>query len=135
MSPVRFRRTAFACAFSVAVALSILIAIPGRTRAADAGVSLVDRGAYLVGDAGQCSDCHGAGLVGGPAPKGPPGVPWATMAPSLVGLKMFTTDADAVKFLSTNVLPDGAKPLPPMPHYKFHTEDATAIVAYLRSLK
>ena len=65
----------------------------------------------------------------------PPGVPWATNAPALAGLPMFAKDADAIAFLMTTALPDGTHPLPPMPHYKFHVDDATAIVAYLRSLK
>jgi hypothetical protein len=57
------------------------------------------------------------------------------MAPSLRGLPMFANDADAIAFLETSKLPNGEHPLPPMPHYNFNTDDATAIVAYLRSLK
>ena len=118
-----------------ACAVAALVAHPDRAPAQDATATLIARGEYLVGDAGQCRDCHGKNLEGGPAPKGPPGVPWATSAPALAGLKMFAKDADAVTFLSTTNLPDGTHPLPPMPQYKFHTADATAIVAYLRSLK
>ncbi len=125
---------------AVVIAAAVLavvatVAHPDRAPAANTAPALIERGSYLVGDAGQCRDCHGSDLGGGPAPKGPRGVPWASSAPSLIGLKMFAKDADAVALLSTSVLPDGSHPLPPMPHYKFHVDDATAIVAYLRSLK
>lgn len=96
----------------------------------------VARGAYLVGPAGQCSDCHGATLRGGPNPiPGPPGAPWAKTIPNLRGLKMFKSDAVAIAFLHTAVLPGHVHALGPMPRYNFSTADATAIVAYLRSLK
>jgi mono/diheme cytochrome c family protein len=97
---------------------------------------LIARGHYLVTGAGQCSDCHGEGFVGGPNHiAGPPGVPWAKVVPSLRGLTMFKSDADAIAFLETTKLPDGSGALPPMPKFQFNEEDATAIVAYFRSLK
>ena len=113
----------------------ILIAIGHRTLAT-AEPNDVARGNYLVMDAGKCSDCHGEKLTGQPNfINGPPGVPWATKIPQLAGLQMFKNDADAVKFLMTGVLPDGKTALGPMPQYRFNEADATAIVAYLRSLK
>jgi hypothetical protein len=62
-------------------------------------------------------------------------VPWSDSAPSLVGLTMFATDAQAVTFLTTGVLPNGQHARGPMPQYRFSAPDAQAIVAYLRSLK
>jgi hypothetical protein len=38
-------------------------------------------------------------------------------------------------FLETAKLPDGSSALRPMPKFQFDEEDATAIVAYFRSLK
>lgn len=96
---------------------------------------MISRGHYLVTGAGQCSDCHGQGFVGGPIHPGPPGVPWGSYAPSLRGLTMFKSDADAIAFLETSKLPGGSRALPPMPKFQFNKEDATAIVAYFRSLK
>ena len=97
---------------------------------------LVARGYYLTHGAGQCGDCHGAALAGGPNfIPGPPGVPWAKTIPDLRGLPMFATDAAAVSFLMTAKLGDGTSALPPMPHFQFDEADATAIVAYFRSLK
>jgi mono/diheme cytochrome c family protein len=129
-------RLVSAVSAAAVLALIAITSLPHPAPAvADAPVGLVARGDYLVGDAGQCRDCHGSNLQGGPAPKGPPGVPWATNAPKIAGLPMFQNDADAVQFLRTAVLPTGHNALPPMPHYNFHREDAEAIVAYLRSLK
>jgi mono/diheme cytochrome c family protein len=75
-------RAALVVASTLLVAL--IIGRAERAPAADAPPSIIARGEYLVGDAGQCRDCHGQNLEGGPAPKGPPGVPWAANAPSLV---------------------------------------------------
>jgi mono/diheme cytochrome c family protein len=118
----------------VALLVALRLVDGGGARAADPSAQIA-RGEYLTHGAGQCEDCHGAGLVGAPAPPGPPGVPWAKLAPSLHGLTMFAKDADAIAFLETAKLPDGSHVLPPMPHYNFNADDATAIVAYLRSLK
>jgi len=97
---------------------------------------LIARGHYLVTGAGQCSDCHGEGFVGGTNHiAGPPGVPWAKVVPSLRGLPMFKSDADAIAFLETAKLPDGSGALRPMPKFQYNEADATAIVAYFRSLK
>ncbi len=117
-------------------ALVAALAIVQRDRApaAENATSIIDRGKYLTHGAGQCIDCHGQDMAGGPAPPGPPGVPWAKTSPSLVGLKMFPKDADAVTFLMTTKLPDGNQALRPMPRFEFNAADASAIVAYLRSL-
>jgi len=94
----------------------------------------VERGKYLVGPAGQCADCHGATLMGAPMDPGPPGVPWAKRSANLRGLPMFVTDAAAIAYLETARLPGGKHARAPMPQYHFNAADATAIVAYLRSL-
>ena len=118
------------------IAVTLAIGKPDLAPAADPSTGLLARGEYLTGNAGQCADCHGAGLVGGPNRiPGPPGVPWASAVPSLHGLVMFPKDEEAIAFLTTAVLPNGKPALDPMPRYKFNHDDAVAIVAYLRSLK
>lgn len=97
----------------------------------------IARGRYLVGPAGHCGDCHGAtlqgsSLVGLLNPKLPPTVVRA--APKIAGLPMFRDDAAAIHFLETAQLPGGARARQLMPPYQFDRDDATAIVAYLRSL-
>ena len=97
----------------------------------------IERGRYLVGPAGHCSDCHGAALQGASLvgllnPKLPPTVMRA--APKIAGLPMFNNNAAAIHFFETAQLPGGARARQPMPQYQFNRDDATAIVAYLRSL-
>jgi mono/diheme cytochrome c family protein len=122
--------------WAAAVLAALALAVPSVAPADDtAATDPIARGQYLTHGAGQCEDCHGAGLVGFPTPPGPPGAPWAMKAPSLVGLPMFRSDEKAIAFLTTGVLPSGKHAMPPMPQYRFNTADATAIVAYLRSLK
>jgi mono/diheme cytochrome c family protein len=114
----RFSVAQLAVALSVAAAVSLFLdrgAVAQTPPATDA----IAHGAYLVGDAGQCSDCHGVNLGGAPLHiPGPPGVPWATSVPSLRGLPMFASDADALVFLRTAKLPNGNYALGPMPHFK-----------------
>jgi mono/diheme cytochrome c family protein len=110
--------------------------VGSRANAAGSSPELVSRGAYLVGPAGQCADCHRENLAGGPnLIPGPGNVPWAQKVPSLRGLTMFRTDAAAIAFLQTGTLDNGKTARQPMPAYRFNRPDATAIVAYLRSLK
>jgi len=127
----------FRLVFAAACALgaTLVIGHPGSVPAADvASPAIIARGEYLTHGAGQCIDCHGEDLHGAPMHT-PPNSGMATFAPSLAGLTMFANDADAITFLTTTKLPNGGMALPPMPRYMFHTDDATAIVAYLRSLK
>ena len=97
----------------------------------------VERGRYLVGAAGQCADCHGGRYQGSALdflnPALPPAV--ARKAPKIAGLPMFHDEAAAVRFLQTGQLPDGKSARPPMPQYRFSNSDATAIVAYLKTLR
>jgi len=108
--------------------------------------ALIQRGDYLVNPAGLCSDCHtprdeqGAfvkahWLMGAPIGFKPLfEMPWAPAAPPIAGLPSMDED-QAVKFLTEGIRPDGSRPRPPMPEYRFSRDDAIAIVAYLKSLK
>jgi mono/diheme cytochrome c family protein len=119
-----------------ALAAGAVIGPTGSLAGAQSTGTTLRDGAYLTGPAGQCSDCHRPGLTGGPNEiPGPPGAPWAKVVPSLRGLKMFKTNADAIAFLHTAILPGGMRAKGPMPGYHFSVPDATAIVVYLRSLK
>lgn len=106
----------------------------------------VARGKYLVEGAGLCADCHsprnekgefveGQALMGAPImfkPTVP--MPWAEQAPRLAGLPGWSDEA-IIKFLMTGQTVTGVPPRPPMPPYRFNKADATAVVAYLRSMK
>ena len=117
----------------------VLLAVSSQTQAqvTASRSAEIERGRYLVGPAGHCTDCHGAtlqgsSLVGLLNPKLLPTV--ARTAPKIAGLPMFNDDAAAIHFLQTAQLPGGARARQPMPQYQFDRDDATAIVAYLRSL-
>ena len=106
----------------------------------------VVRGKYLVTAVGMCGDCHspmnekgepveGQWLMGSTLSFKPiVDMPvWADKAPGIAGLAGWS-DADAVRFLMTGVDSSGNQARPPMPRYRFSKNDASAILAYLRSL-
>ena len=107
----------------------------------------IQRGQYLVERVGMCADCHtpktdaGAydraqwlmGDVVDIKPAEPK--PFALVAPMIAGLPNFPTDAQALKFFETGTNELGKLALAPMPRFRLNDEDATAVVAYLRSLK
>jgi len=118
----------------------------GSGSAAKPAASLVGRGRYLVNDVGLCGDCHtpmdnrgrpvkGQYLQGAPIMFKPtvsvPG--WMAIAPGIAGLSQWNDD-QAIAFFMTGKKPDGAVSAPPMPAFRFNKADATAIVAYLKSL-
>ena len=109
--------------------------------------SKVERGKYLVDRAMLCSDCHtpadakgmpdktrflqGAPIMFRPTVQVPA---WADTAPALAGLVGYT-DAQIVRALTTGVGPTGYALRPPMPAFRLSTEDAEAVVAYIKTLK
>lgn len=115
-----------------------------NTAALSAGESLA-RGKYLVENVGMCADCHSPMGPTGPDPARflagaelpfTPTVPipdWATTAPAIAGLPSLEDD-EAIALLSTGALPNGTILRPPMPRFHLTRDDATAVVAYLRSL-
>ena len=107
---------------------------------------LLARGEYLVRNIGLCADCHtphnergepveSLWLHGSALPFAPTvPMPWAPAAPPIAGLPSMTA-AQAATFLQTGVRPDGSRPRPPMPAFRFSEDDAHAVVAYLKSLE
>lgn len=106
----------------------------------------IKRGEYLVEKVGLCADCHSPrnqrgefikeAHLGG-APLGfaatVPMPAWAPVAPPIAGLPSMTSE-QAVVFLTTGARPDGSRPRPPMPEFRFSEDDARAVTAYLKSL-
>lgn len=102
-----------------------------------------ERGRYLVEQVGLCQDCHSPRdqqgrfvperwLQGSALPfAATVPMPWAPVSKPIAGLPAWT-DAQAMTFLTTGVLPDGRRPLPPMPEYRFSADDARDVIAYLR---
>lgn len=102
----------------------------------------VARGEYLVKNVAMCGDCHSARdqsgqiieskwLQGQVLPfKATVPIPWADRSPNIAGLKGLSDDKAIRLLMGEKVL----KLRPPMPEYALSKEDATAVVAYLRSL-
>jgi mono/diheme cytochrome c family protein len=133
-----------------------LLAVVSATFAQNAGSATpkktassaqVKRGEYLVEKIGMCNDCHtpfneqgqpiaekhlqGAPLMFKPTVPVPG---WVERSANIAGLKGWS-DAEAIKFLTTGIDPNGKNPGPPMPAYRYNKEDAAAVAAYLKSLK
>jgi len=145
--------TALTCAGVLAVAL-VLPAAPGLSasgRADQAAMSParqggdVARGEYLVNAVAMCVQCHSprdaAGniiesrkLTGASMPvRGPSwSAQWAYQAPPIARLSGFT-DEQIVALLTEGRATDRPRPMPPMPQFRMSREDATAVIAYLRS--
>ena len=137
--------------FAVSASASTASAKPAAFPEANVGSApaatetLVERGRYIVEGVGLCADCHtprtekgefdrdhwmqGAALPMQPTVT----MPWAPAAPPIAGLPSMT-EAQAVVFLTTGKRPDGSTPRPPMPPYRMNEADASAVVAYLKSL-
>ena len=105
-------------------------------------------GGYLAGPLGHCIDCHST-----PGPNGAADLvnklggggfvfhgPWGqSVAPNITPNAIGKLSDDQLrKIITTGVRPDGTRLLPPMGVYYYKnisTDDLSAIVAYLRSLK
>jgi mono/diheme cytochrome c family protein len=111
----------------------------------------VGRGRYLTEEVAQCQECHTQRLTTGQLDRSA----WLKGAkldfsPEKVASKSSITTPDItsggalwnrwgesgmLQFLKTGRNPDGSIAAPPMPSYKLRSDDAEAIVAYLKSLR
>jgi mono/diheme cytochrome c family protein len=149
LRPFRPRTLAAALAGLAVVTLSIAAqATPGQPQEQTASGPRsgdIARGEYLVNSVAMCVQCHSPRdesgtiiadrkLTGAPMPVGGPAWsgPWAYQAPAIARLSGFTDD-QVVMLLTEGHAGDRPKPRPPMPPFRMTREDATAIVAYLRS--
>jgi len=103
----------------------------------------VERGRYIVEDVAKCARCHTPGgnsrhpdraqwLMGAPIRQ--PGPDWAVQAPRIAG-RPPGTDESVVTLLTTGIARTGEPPRLPMPQFHMTRADATAVLAYLKSLK
>jgi mono/diheme cytochrome c family protein len=110
----------------------------------------LERGKYLIENAAMCGNCHTPMLDGKPDPsrqlKGStlgfqsigevPG--WHKTAPYISSTSQLFGrwgDDGFRKFLETGLNPRGHAADPPMPQYRFSSEDAAAILQYLKTVK
>jgi mono/diheme cytochrome c family protein len=141
-------RISIAAVAALLLAASVVRAAPAEKTAPKpkASPAQVARGKYLVHQVGMCADCHSPRDQKGefirerwlqgseldfkatvPMPK------WAAVSPPIAGLPGWS-EANAVTFLMTGKDPNGEMADPPMPQYRMSRDDATAVVAYLKSL-
>lgn len=110
----------------------------------------IERGKYLVEEVAKCQDCHTPktatgepdkskwlkGATLGFAPSSPiPG--WHGTSPDITSTSSLWqrwAEAGFVTFLQTAKNPRGGAAGAPMPAYTLQSDDAKAIVAYLKSL-
>jgi len=111
-----------------------------------ASSSQMARGKYIVEDVAVCGQCHtprdsngepeaNHQLEGGPVWFQPaaPMPNWPLKAPRIAGTPP-ASDPDMVRLLTTGIWTDGKQLRQPMPQFRMTSEDAQAVVAYLRSL-
>jgi mono/diheme cytochrome c family protein len=127
--------------------VTFAVALPGALIAAGE----VERGKYLVEEVAKCQDCH--------TPRGADGQPdqtkwlkgavldfqpmqpmkeWHKTSPDLTaGSRLWQRwgEKGLTEFLKTGLGPSGHAADAPMPSYKLNSNDAEAIVQYLKSLK
>jgi mono/diheme cytochrome c family protein len=129
----------------LACIVGALTALSGASRAAP-DQNDIERGRYLVEEVAKCTECHtprnaqgeldhAAWLRGAPIWITPvrPIRNWADRAPALAGLPSFTEE-QVERVLEKGMGPEGETLRPPMHIYHMNHQDASAIVAYLKSL-
>lgn len=107
----------------------------------------VEHGGYLVNEVAMCPQCHSprdehGNLIasklfdGAPVPVRPPwGDDWAIVAPRNKGLPGYD-DAAAMRLLTEGAIGrDGKQLRPPMPRFHMMKQDASDVIAYMRSLR
>jgi Cytochrome c len=108
---------------------------------------LIERGKYIVESVAMCERCHTQRdehgnpdrmhwLQGGPVQLRPTysAPSWALREPRIAGSPP-GTDAEFITLLTTGISRTGRPPDPPMPSFRMTREDATAVLAYLKSLR
>jgi mono/diheme cytochrome c family protein len=112
--------------------------------------ALVEHGRYIAASIAGCHDCHTPRLPNGDADmthalQGSPlpielapalqgHMPWAPFAPAISGGPADMNDEQFAHFLQTGEKPDGSRARLPMPQFRMNSEDARAVVAYVKSL-
>jgi mono/diheme cytochrome c family protein len=134
--------------FIALLATFISVAVPARAQASKSAkpAENVSRGKYLVEGVAMCGQCHtprdSSGnpdtahkLEGGPLWLLPahPMSDWPIQVPRIGG-SISASDAELITLLTTGIWRNGAQLRSPMPQFRMSPPDASAVVAYLRSL-
>jgi mono/diheme cytochrome c family protein len=138
------------CASAAVVLLaSVNLALGQKARPADRQSSdgTEARGKYIVENLSRCGQCHtphdSAGnadrshwLQGAPVwlKSAEPVEDWPLQAPRIAGV-LPGTDEEMIKLLTTGIWKTGASLGAPMPEFRMTSQDAEAVVAYLKSVQ
>jgi Cytochrome c len=139
---------AMAAAVTAVIAQSQAPAAPAQTAPApSAAGGSVEHGRYLVHNVAMCAECHSPRdeqgnviqsqeFMGAPIPFRPPWAnDWALIAPRNKGLPGYD-DALAMRLLTEGAIGrDGKQLRAPMPRFHMSKQDATDVIAYMRSLQ
>jgi mono/diheme cytochrome c family protein len=106
-----------------------------------------EHGRYIVEHVAMCIECHSGRdakgnilssqlYLGAPIPFAPPWPnDWAMRAPRNKGLPGYD-DAQALRLLTQGAIGRNGENLrPPMPRFRMNVQDASDVIAYLRSLE
>jgi mono/diheme cytochrome c family protein len=131
-------------------AVSVRAQAPTQSSAqkSSAGISgNIEHGRYLVHEVAMCPQCHSprderGNLIeskmfdGGPIPVRPPwSDDWAIIAPRNKGLPGYDDEA-AMRLLTQGAIGrDGRQLKAPMPRFHMSKQDASDVIAYMRSLQ
>jgi mono/diheme cytochrome c family protein len=140
------RRVSLVLLILFAVAITARTVHSQKNATAPAQSSDVERGKYLVDEVAKCQECHTPRDAGGNLDysrdlQGAPvwivpvhaDTKWSNRAPAIAGLPGLS-DAQAQTILEKGIGPNGLAIQPPMHVYHMNHADATAIIAYLRSM-
>jgi len=111
-----------------------------------AAAANIDHGRYIVERVAMCYECHstrdsqgniaaGTRFMGGAMPMRPPWrSDWPVQIPRIAGLPGYT-DEEAIRLLTQGAIKrDGTQLRYPMPRFRMTPQDASDVVAFLRSL-
>jgi hypothetical protein len=106
----------------------------------------IEHGRYIVERVVMCYECHsardpegnivaGTRFKGGPMPMRPPWrSDWPLQIPRIAGLPGYT-DTEAMRLLTQGAIKrDGTQLRYPMPRFRMSPQDASDVIAYLRTL-
>lgn len=111
-----------------------------------AGGGNVEHGQYIVERVAMCFECHSPRdehgniiesqkYLGGPIPMKPLwGTDWAVKAPRNKGLPGYTDELALRLLTHGSIGRDGQQLRPPMPRFYMTPQDASDVIAFLRSL-
>lgn len=139
--------TVVSCAVVLASTISFGVAAQAPAKPAERGLTggNIAHGRYIAERVAMCIECHsprdssgqilsGSEYLGAPLPiQASP--EWATRAPRNRGLLAYSDDQALRLLMNGAIGRDGGQLKSPMPRFRMSREDATDVIAFMRSLR